>query len=365
MIFGVHTLILKHGLSFDQAAAILCYDRDAFIEEISRLKKNESRIFNLKAHLLIRKLDVAVTKAYNASFSIYLRMHVAPSDIVANHRTEAIFHFGMDKIAFYDGLNSLLDQLFGDYSFITKDCKRWIVNYIEYASNLYSSNVDLALEMLRKNTKDVKASYFKDGSYTLSVSKKAKHRRNSSTTVYNKAEAVKALHSDEYDELKDDVDGYIRFERQLGRAYLWNQIAKKDESKDNLDYYLDYKIAKRVLTSSYAKIFCIGDFYSLKRIQLKIHDKKLVEYAESATKSRSIKCTKIKAKNGKSAISTATNNSRIRAFDSMCIAPVAIPVRAHVDYLPNPIPLHWLPKDIGIKQISNDIENLVMNSKSD
>lgn len=284
-------------------------------------------------------------------------------DILEQRKTEAIFGLnGLNNIAFYSGLDNLLQELFGGYSFINKDCKTWQVNYIEYAANLYSKNVNLTLEMLKKNTKDVQAKYFKDADgYTLSISRKSKHRRNSSTTIYNKEEAVKALHEADYSELKDDVDGYIRFERQLGRQYLWNQIAKKDDEADNLDGYLNYKIAKHVLASSYSKIFCIGDFFSLKTMARYIKDKKLENYAKSATQSRSIRCTKNNSKRGKG-LSTATNNARIRAFEKECVSPVAIPRRSNIDYLPNPIPNDWLDKSIGVKKIEHDILNIVQNS---
>lgn len=360
----MHTLILKHWLSFDQAATILKYDLDSFIGKIKHLKRNESYIFNLPVHPLIRKLDIAVTKAYDASFSVFLRLQVAPMDIIEKRKTEAIFCLnGLNNIAFYSGLDTLLQELFGGYSFIDKNCraKAWQVNYIEYSANLYSQNVNLALEMLMKNTKDVKANFFKDGSYTLSVSKKSKHRRNSSTTAYNKAAAVQSLHESEYESLRQDVDGYIRFERQLGRQYLWNQIAKRDENADNLDGYLNYKIAKHVLASAYSKIFCVGDFFSLKVMARYIKDKKLVGYAKSATQSRSIRCTKNNSKRGKG-LSTATNNARIRAFEKECVSPVAIPRRSNIDYLPNPIPQDWLDKSIGIKKIEHDILNIVQNS---
>lgn len=364
-MYGIHTLIFKYVLNLEQAAALLCYDLDRFYSKLRQIKANESYIFNLLTKD-VRKLDVVITKVYNSSFNVCLRLQVAPLDIIKGRKTEAIFELTNENIkAFLNGLNVLLNQLFDVYPFIKKTYECWQVNYIEYSANLYSKNVNLTLEMLKKNTKDVKAKYFTDDGYTvLSISKKAKHRRNSSTTVYNKAEAVKALHSDEYSALKDDVDGYIRYERQLGRSYLWNQLAGKDKSKDNLEYFLNNSIAKRILASGYSSKFAVGDFYSLDYIKKLVKSKTLVKYAESATKARSIRCTKNKARNGKG-LSVSTNNKRIKEFDSMCIAPVAIPVRAHVDYLPNPIPLHWLPKDIGIKQISNDIENLVMNSKSD
>ena len=361
-MYGVHTLILKHGLNFEQAATILKSDLDSFMDKIRRLKKNESYIFNLNPHPLIRKLDIAVTKAYNASFPVFLRLQVAPLDIIEQRKTEAIFCLnGLNNIAFYNGLDNLLIELFGGYSFIDKDCKKWDVNYIEYSANLYSENVNLVLEMLKKNAKDVNAKFFNDGGYTLSISKKAKHKRNSSTTAYNKAIAVQSLHEKEYESLRQEVDGYIRFERQLGRAYLWNQIAKKDENRDNLDGYFNYKIAKHVLASSYSKIFCIGDFFSLKVMARYIKDKKLEKYAKSATQSRLIRCTKNNSKRGKG-LSTATNNARIRAFEKECVSPVAIPRRSNIDYLPNPIPNDWLPKSIGIKKIEHDILNIVQNS---
>lgn len=360
----MHTLILKHWLNFEQAAEISKSDLDSLTKKIKHLKRNESYIFNLNPHPLLRKLDIAVTRAYDASFSIYLRMQVAPSDILEQRKTEAIFSLnGLNNIAFYDGLNVLLDELFGGYSFIEKDCKAkaWQVNYIEYSANLYSENVNLALEMLKKNTKDVNAKFFNEGGYTLSVSKKSKHKRNSSTTAYNKAAAVQSLYESEYESLRQDVDGYIRFERQLGRSYLWNQIAKKHDEADNLDGYLNYKIAKHVLASAYSKIFCIGDFFSLKAMARYIKDKKLEKYAKSATQSRSIRCTKNNSKRGKG-LSTATNNGRIRAFEKECVSPIAIPRRSNIDYLPNPIPNDWLDKSIGVKKIEHDILNIVQNS---
>lgn len=354
---------MKHWLNFEQAATISKSDLVGKIKHLN-LKRNESYIFNLNPHPLIRKLDIAVTRAYDASFSIYLRIQVAPMDILEQRKTEAIFGLnGLNNIVFYDGLNVILDELFGGYSFINKDCKQWDVNYIEYSANLYSKNVNLTLEMLKKNTKDIKAKFFDEGGYTLSVSKKSKHKRNSSTTAYNKAAAVQSLHKSEYESLRQDVDGYIRFERQLGRSYLWNQIAKKHDEADNLDGYLNYKIAKHVLASSYSKIFCIGDFFSLKTMARYITDKKLEKYAKSATQSRSIRCTKNKAKNGKG-LSTATNNARIRAFEKECVSPVAIPRRSNIDYLPNPIPNDWLDKSIGVKKIEHDILNIVQNSKN-
>lgn len=363
-MFGVHTVIIKYPLNFEQAIAVLGYDRKHFNGEISKLKKNESRIFYLKAHPLVRKMDIVVTRIYNSSFVVYLRLQIAPQDFVVGTKTEAIFTSGMDKIAFYSGLNTLLDELFGEYPFISKDYTEWQVNYIEYSANLYSENVNLAIEMLRKNTKDVQMHYFKEAGDTVSISRKAKQKRNISTAMYIKSVAVQDLHREEYENLKSDTDGYIRFERQCGRSYLWNCIACQKQEYDNLDAYLSYFIAKRVLADGYAMKFAIGDFYSLKRMYMYIKDKKLVEYAESATKSRSIKCTKIKAKNGKSAISTATNNARIRAFDSEYVAPVAIPRRAKIDYLPNPIPNTWIHRDIGVKKITHDIENLVMSNSN-
>lgn len=322
--------------------------------KIQQLKKNESYVFNLPHPRLIRKLDITVTRVYDASFSVFLRLQVAPQDIVENHKTEAIFELTAANIkAFYDGLDNLLQERFGGYSFINKDCKQWDVNYIEYSANLYSPNVDLAIEMLRKNTKDVKAKSFKNEyGDTLSISRKAKHRRNSSTTIYNKEEAVKALHKADYSELKDDVEGYIRYERQLGREYLWTMIAKKKAKKDNLDYYLNSDIARHILALGYFTKFATGDFYSLEYIRKFVENKKFVEYAESATKSRSIKRTKVKAKDGKG-LSMATNNSRIRAFDALGIAPVAIPIRANTDVLFNPIPRDWLPDGVYGKKIYN------------
>ena len=345
---------MKHWLNSDQAATILKSDRDSFYSRIEKLKKNESYIFNLPHPRLIRKLDIAVTKAYDASFSIYLRLQVAPLDILDNHKTEAVFELtAANTKAFYDGLDNLLQERFDGYSFINKDCKQWDVNYIEYSANLYSPNVDLAIEMLRKNTKDVKAKSFKNEyGDTLSISRKAKHRRNSSTTVYNKAEAVKALHEADYSELKDDVDGYIRYERQLGREYLWTMVAKKDESKDNLDYYLNNSIARHILAVGYSAKFATGDFYSLQCIRDYVKNKKFVEYAESATRSRSIKCTKNNSKRGKG-LSTATNNARIKAFDKMGIAPIAIPTRYKTDVLFNPIPRDWLTESERINKTVN------------
>ena len=350
----MHTLILKHWLNFEQAAEISKSDLDGFIGKIKHLKRNESYIFNLNPHPLLRKLDIAITKAYDASFSIYLRMQVAPMDIIENHKTEAIFELSEANIkAFLSGMDILLNQLFDVYPFIEKDYKAWQVNYIEYSANLYSENVNLALEMLKKNTKDVKAKYFtsEDG-YTLSISRKSKHRRNSSTTMYNKEEAVKALHESEYESLRQDVDGYIRYERQLGREYLWTMIAKKDESKDKLECYLNNTIAKCILASGYSSKFAVGDFYSLEYIKKLVESKTLKNYAESATKARSIKCTKDKATNGKG-LSVSTNNKRIKEFDSMGIAPVAIPIRDKTDVLFNPIPRSWLSDEIIIEKRLN------------
>lgn len=275
-------------------------------------------------------------------------------DIIANHKTEAIFELTTANIkAFSRGLNVLLNQLFDVYPFIKKTYEGWQVNYIEYSANLYSNNVNLALEMLKKNTKDVKAKYFtsEDG-YTLSISRKSKHRRNSSTTIYNKEEAVKALHKADYESLRQDVEGYIRYERQLGREYLWTMVAKKDESNDNLDYFLDNSIAKHVLASGYSSKFAVGDFYSLDYIKKLVESKTLVKYAESATKARSIKCTKNKSKRGKG-LSVSTNNKRIKEFDGMGIAPVAIPTRDKTDVLFNPIPRDWLPDGVYGKKIYN------------
>ncbi len=352
-MYGIHTLILKYGLNLEQTAAILCYDLDRFYSKLRQLKANESYIFNLLTSA-VRKMDIVVTKLYNSSFDVCLRIQIAPADIIANHKTEAIFELSEANIkAFLNGLNVLLNQLFDVYPFIKKTYRAWQVNYIEYSANLYSSNVNLAIEMLKKNTKDVQAKYFmSDDGYTLSISKKAKHRRNSSTTVYNKAEAVKALHKADYSALKDDVDGYIRYERQLGRAYLWNQIAKKEESNDNLDYFLDNSIAKHVLASGYSSKFAVGDFYSLDYIKKLVKNKTLKNYAESATKARSIKCTKNKAKDGRG-LSVSTNNKRIKAFDSMGIAPVAIPYRDKTDVLFNPVPRDWLSDEIIIEKRLN------------
>lgn len=357
-MYGVHTLILKHGLSFDQAAAILCYDLDRFYSKLRQLKANESYIFNLLTKD-VRKLDVVITKLYNSSFDVCLRLQVAPLDIIKGRKTEAIFELTNENIkVFLNGLNVLLNQLFDVYPFIKKDYKAWQVNYIEYSANLYSSNVDLAIEMLRKNTKDVKAKSFKnEDGYTLSISRKAKHRRNSSITIYNKEEAVKALHEADYSALKDDVAGYIRFERQLGRAYLWTMIAKKEESNDNLDYFLDNSIAKHVLASGYSSKFAVGDFYSLEYIKKLVESKTLKNYAKSATKSRSIKRTKVKARNGKG-LSVSTNNKRIKAFDSMGIAPVAIPIRDKTDVLFNPVPRDWLSDEIIIEKRLNRLSVL-------
>lgn len=354
-MYGIHTLILKHGLNLEQAAAILCYDRDRFYSKLQQLKANESYIFNLlTSAVLIRKMDIVVTKLYNSSFDVCLRLQVAPMDIIKGRKTEAIFELTNENIkAFLSGLNVLLNELFDVYPFIEKDCKQWDVNYIEYSANLYSNNVNLALEMLKKNTKDVQAKYFtsEDG-YTLSISKKAKHRRNSSTTLYNKEEAVKTLHKSDYSELKDDVDGYIRYERQLGREYLWTMVAKKDESKDNLDYYLNNSIARHILAVGYSAKFATGDFYSLQYIRKFVESKTLKNYAESATKARSIRCTKNKARNGKG-LSVSTNNKRIKEFDGIGIAPVAIPVRANTDFLFNPIPRDWLTESERINKTVN------------
>lgn len=353
-MYGIHTLILKYGLNLEQAAALLCfYDLDRFYSKLRQIKANESYIFNLLT-TEVRKMDIVITKLYNSSFDVGLRLQVAPMDILEQRKTEAIFELTNENIkAFLSGLNVLLNQLFDVYPFIEKDYKAWEVNYIEYSANLYSENVNLALEMLKKNTKDVQAKYFKDADgYTLSISRKSKHRRNSSTTIYNKEEAVKALHRADYGELKDDVTGYIRFERQLGRAYLWNQIAKKEESKDKLECYLNNTIAKRILASGYSSKFAVGDFYSLEYIKKLVESKTLKNYAKSATKARSIRCTKVKAKNGKG-LSVSTNNRRIKAFDSMGIAPVAIPIRANTNVLFNPIPRSWLSDEIIIEKRLN------------
>ena len=352
-MYGIHTLILKHSLNLEQVAAILCYDRDGFYLKLQQIKANESYIFNLRTSA-VRKLDIVVTKLYNSSFDVCLRLQVAPMDIIANHKTEAIFELTNENIkAFLNGLNVLLNQLFDVYPFIEKTYEGWQVNYIEYSANLYSENVALTLEMMKKNTKDVQAKCFKDeDGYTLSISKKAKHRRNSSTTVYNKAEAVKALHKSDYESLRQDVDGYIRFERQLGRAYLWNQLAGKDKSKDNLDYFLNNSIARHVLASGYSSKFAVGDFYSLDYIKKLVKNKTLKNYAESATKARSIRCTKVKATNGKG-LSVSTNNKRIKEFDSLGIAPVAIPIRKNIDVLFNPIPRSWLSDEIIIEKRLN------------
>lgn len=349
----MHTLILKHTLNLEETAAILCYDRDGFYSKLRQIKANESYVFNLLT-TKVRKLDIVVTKLYNSSFDVCLRIQIAPMDIIANHKTEAIFELSEANIkAFLSGLNVLLDELFDVYPFIDKTYRAWQVNYIEYSANLYSSNVNLAIEMLKKNTKDVQAKYFKDADgYTLSISRKSKHRRNSSTTIYNKEEAVKALHEADYSELKDDVAGYIRFERQLGRVYLWTMIAKKEESKDNLDYFLDNSIAKHVLASGYSSKFAVGDFYSLEYIKKLVESKTLKNYAESATKARSIRCTKNKARNGKG-LSVSTNNKRIKAFDALGIAPVSIPIRKNIDVLMNPIPRSWLSDEIIIEKRLN------------
>lgn len=356
MSYGVHTLILKHWIDLDQAADILAeneYDRDDFYTQIKRLKRGKSHIFGLSNHPLLRKLDIAVTSIFRG-YTAYLRLQIAPSDVLVGCKTEDIFELKeADKQLFYSNLDGILIELFDGFPFIDKECNHWNVNYIEYAGNFFSPNVKLAISMLLKNTKDTKAKAYKEDGYALSISRKSKHKRNSSTELYNKEESVKALHESDYEELKEDVAGYVRFERQLGRSYLWSQIAKKDRNNDNLDYYLDDAIAKQVIITGYTSKFATGDFYSLNYIREYIKDKKLVKYSESSTRSKSIKRTKVKARAGKSSISVATNNSRIRSFDKLGIAPIAIPVRERTNFLFNPFPLAWLPKSEREHKVSN------------
>lgn len=353
-MYGVHTLILNQQLSLQQADKL---NKDmgtgSFYSIVENLKEKASYVFNLRAIQLTRKSDIVVTKQ-GGRFYVYFRLQLAPNDILTGTTTEDVFESSKENIElFMAKLDLIFSESFKDYEFIEKDCTKWLVSYIEYAANLYSNNIELAMELLRKNAKDTNFKEFKDDTNAIcTINRKSKYKRSRSTTLYDKEKAEHSKHQERLQTTGDEVK-CIRFELQCGRSSLWLSIAKKQRENDNLMYYLNEAIIIRVLASGYASKFATGDFYSLEYIRKYIKDKKLVEYAESATKSRSIKCTKVKAKSGKSTISVATNNKRIRAFDKLGIAPVAIPVRANTDVLFNPMPHEWLQDGVYGKKIYN------------
>lgn len=366
-MYGVHTLIINQQLSIPQADKLNneLGIKKGFIGVLEHLKEGKTYIFNLKPLPLIRKSDVTIVKRAG-KFYIYFRLHLAPLDIVTGTTTEDVFEASKENIKlFLANLNDILTGYFDGY--IDTDYHKFNVSYIEYAANLYSDNIELVLEMLLKNAKDVNLKAFKDddGKTTCTISRKSKYKRNSSFTTYDKEKAEYAKHPERLIETGDEIQ-CIRFERQCGRNYLWSSIAKKQHKNDNLTYYLKPEVIEHVLATTYNQKYAVGNFYDLDTLR-KIIDvknlkgkKKLITYAESATKSRSIKCTKIKTRSGKSSISAATNNNRINAFDELGIAPVAIPARKHVKYLKNPVPDSWLADKIQINKGFNYVIGYIL-----
>lgn len=341
-MYGIHTVKFKAPIDLIQCAEMLHTNTASIYQRIRKLKNGKSFVFHMapfsKRGRFIRNESIIVTRVLG-SFSVSLVIQVAPLDVFTLRTfNEGVFELDgatgyLDRMIFKSMMNDVLKAEFGKFgAFIPLNVDNWQVNYIEYAANIHTENVELTLEMLRKNAKDVKTRTFRDDDGdVLTLDKLSKHKTNGSMSLYDKRKAMKAKHN--YDD--ESLDGIIRYERKLGRNYIFGSIANSNPENDCIDFYFRDSVAKSVLASSYRQNFCIGEFVTLDAMRLMLDNKKLIEYAEIVAKSRSIKREKVKCKHG-SKISTATNNARIRAFDSAFISPVPIPVRANTAYLSNP-----------------------------
>lgn len=331
-------------------------------------------------NLLIRNAIISTYRLYNGSIHISLKLQFSPMDLVVGCRTSDLYRFSNDTFAILSNtFTALIHDCFCGYGWIPQDITAWQPSYVEYAANLYT-NVDksLVMQMLNKNSKSANTyslrDYHSPDTDITTVKRGCKYKTNSATTAYDKERQMQNNHPNVLEQSPDDYD-FIRFERQLGRNYLVSHAQQWGNPSLLLAPLLRSEICLHVLISGWDAVYPSGDFCSSKRMRriidasnnTKAVKRKLQDFARVVGLGGSLRHLKNACKSSSDGFYTTrtvklsypTILARIKAFDAIGVAPVPIPSRWRIDYIPSPFPAEWRR---WMSSNDNDITANIMDS---
>lgn len=321
---------------------------DSFFPRVRRLNPQQYEHFNLVVSELLKSASVIVYRLYHGGYDIRLMLSFSPYELLCGGYTIELFKGTSDELRELKRRFSIIVQ---DTFTVSANIDDWQPYRVEYAANMYVSNIQTYMDMLAKSAKSVKAKDYEDVGHLTGIRQRSKHRRNSSTTTYNKQEQMIQRHPERYDNLCNNC---IRFEKQCGRQYLKEHFAAWHNPYGRVLPLLAAGRIKAVLTKAWNVMYPSGDFYSLRGLYKIIEESdltrssktKLRKFAKTIAHARSIRNTRHRASDGVYSTSTvnmsrATLYNRLRRFEELNACPISIPERWGIDFLPSPFLREW------------------------